>query len=231
MNHAIIVAGGVGSRMGLNIPKQYVLVNEIPIFLYSFRKFANHPLVDSIVMVLAEEWEPFAKEWIDKEGMTKQVFFAHSGISRQHSVLNGLKALSAIADDEDLVLVHDAVRPLFPLSNIDDGIEACHEYDAALPVISVKDATYQSHDGQLMSAILPRQELFSGQSPECFRYGKYYRVHEALSDEMIGSIRGSSELAFRTGMKVKLIPGTERNFKLTTIEDLNAFELTLKSEL
>lgn len=231
MNHVIIVAGGVGSRMGLEIPKQFALINGSPIFLYSFRKFSNHPLIDSIVVVLADEWLSFAKEWIDKECTSKHVIFAHAGISREHSVLNGLIGLSQIANDDDLVFVHDSVRPLFPITNIDDGIAACQKYDAAIPVIAVNDATYQSHDGGMMSAVLPREELFSGQSPECFRYGKFFQAHDQLSNEEIGKIRGSSELAFNTGMTVKLIPGTKQNFKLTTIEDIIEFQLTLSKEI
>ena len=171
MNHAIILAGGIGSRMKLNRPKQYLEVKGKPVFMYSFEKFANHPDICSIVMVISEEWKDYVQGCIAKSGCTKHVYYAHAGQSRQHSVLNGLKVLSGIADENDLVFVHDSVRPLFPLSNIDDAVVECEKYDATLPVIPVKDATYQSSDGKTLSSILPREELFSGQSPECFHYG------------------------------------------------------------
>lgn len=228
MNHAIILAGGIGSRMKLNHPKQYLEVKGKPVFMYSFEKFANHPDISSIVMVISEEWKDYVQDCIDKSGCKKPVYYADAGQSRQHSVLNGLKALSGIADNNDLVFVHDSVRPLFPLSNIDDAVKECEKYDATLPVIPVKDATYQSRDGKTLSSMLPREELFSGQSPECFNYGSYLRLHDYLTDDEIGRIRGGSELAFKSGMKVCLIPGTEQNFKITTIEDLRAFELTLE---
>lgn len=225
MNHAIIVAGGVGSRMRSNIPKQYLTVKGVPVFMYSFRKFSTRTDIATIVMVISDEWKEFVEEWATCKTGGPTVLYAPAGRSRQHSVFNGLKALKDVAAADDLVFVHDAVRPLFPLTNITDGIAGCADYDATLPAITVKDATYQSRDGESLSVILPRQELFSGQSPECFRYGKFLKAHESFSDEEIALIRGSSELAFRAGLRVKLIPGTEQNFKITTIEDLRAFEL------
>lgn len=225
MNHAIIVAGGVGSRMRSNIPKQYLTVKGVPVFMYSFRKFSTRTDIATIVMVISDEWKEFVEEWATCKTGGPTVLYAPAGRSRQHSVFNGLKALKDVATADDLVFVHDAVRPLFPLTNITDGIAGCADYDATLPAITVKDATYQSRDGESLSVILPRQELFSGQSPECFRYGKFLKAHESFSDEEIALIRGSSELAFRAGLRVKLIPGTEQNFKITTIEDLRAFEL------
>ena len=227
MNHVIIVAGGIGSRMNLDIPKQYYEVKVAPIIMYSYRKFSQSPLVDSIVFVVADEWKDFMEAKLSLEPNNKKVSFAKAGRSRQHSVYNGLCVLREYAQDEDVVLIHDAVRPLFPETTINDGIEACREFDGALPVISVKDATYQSYDGIELSTILPRQELFSGQSPEFFIFGKFFKAHASFSEEEISNIRGCSELAFKSGLSVKLIPGTERNFKITTIEDLRAFELTL----
>lgn len=227
MNHVIIVAGGVGSRMKLDIPKQYYEVRETPIIMYSFRKFASSPLVDSVVFVVADEWRDFLKEKLSQESYNVRVFFAQAGKSRQHSVYSGLLALKGYASDDDVVLIHDSVRPLFPESNISDAINACCEFDGALPVISVKDATYQSNDGVSLSTILPRHELFSGQSPEGFVFGRFFNAHSRFSDEEISNIRGCSELAYKAGLSVKLIPGTERNFKITTIEDLRSFELIL----
>lgn len=211
--------------MRSNIPKQYLTVKGVPVFMYSFRKFSTRTDIATIVMVISDEWKEFVEEWATCKTGGPTVLYAPAGRSRQHSVFNGLKALKDVAAADDLVFVHDAVRPLFPLTNIADGIAGCADYDATLPAITVKDATYQSRDGESLSVILPRQELFSGQSPECFRYGKFLKAHESFSDEEIALIRGSSELAFRAGLRVKLIPGTEQNFKITTIEDLRAFEL------
>ena len=214
--------------MGLSIPKQYYIVKGIPIILYSIRRFAYSGLIDKIVIVLSEEWRHFIEVWLSKEHLNCEVLFAQAGCSRQHSVLSGLEVLNQFAAEDDLVLVHDAVRPLFPSSNIIDGIDACSQYDGALPVIRVKDATYQSRDGERLTSLLPRQELFSGQSPECFIFGKLLKAHALFANDEIMSIRGCAELAFKAGLSVRFIPGTENNYKLTTIEDLRAFELSVE---
>ncbi|MBR5176821.1 MAG: 2-C-methyl-D-erythritol 4-phosphate cytidylyltransferase [Bacteroidales bacterium] len=227
MNHCIILAGGIGSRMNLDIPKQYYRVNGIPIIMYSINKFAHSGLIDSIVIVLANEWRGFMEECLSGEQYPCKIHYAEAGKSRQHSVWNGLNIIKRYAMDGDIVLVHDAVRPYFPISNISEGIDACKEYDAALPVIPVKDATYQSSNGVIISSILPRHELYSGQSPECFAFQKFYQAHGRFSDEELSTIRGCAELAFRANLSIKLIPGCEQNFKLTTIEDMKAFELSV----
>ena len=222
---AIIVAGGTGQRFGSDIPKQYIDVKGAPLFVYSLRKFARFAPVSKIVMVLAPAWRQFAADSIEKEGLTRKVVFADAGATRQHSVLSGLLALKDFAEDGDAVFVHDAVRPLFPESNLTDALAALETHDAALPCISVKDATYRSSDGSELTAILPRSELYSGQSPECLRYGPFLRAHGQFTDAEMATIRGCSELAYRAGISVKLIPGIEQNFKITTKEDLQAFAL------
>lgn len=230
MNHVIIVAGGIGSRMNLGIPKQFYEVDGSPVILYSIKKFVSNPLINSIVIVLADEWKDFMAECLTKESYGIPIFFAKAGKSRQHSVYNGLIALKEYASDDDVVLIHDSVRPLFPESCINDGITACRDYDGCIPVIPVKDATYLSHDGIGLSDVLPRQELFSGQSPECFVFGKFLNAHSLFTDEEITSIRGCSELAHKAGLSIKLISGSEGNFKITTIEDLRSFKIIMEDK-
>ncbi|MBP5504667.1 MAG: 2-C-methyl-D-erythritol 4-phosphate cytidylyltransferase [Bacteroidales bacterium] len=225
--HAIILAGGVGSRMKSEIPKQYLPVKDTPLFVYSVRKFAADARIKTIVLVVAAQWRSFVQETLEKETIAQKVIYAASGASRQHSVRSGLEALASIASKDDLVFVHDSVRPLFPVSIIDDSIAGCTTADMTLPVISVKDATYRSVDGDNLTAILPRTELYSGQSPECLKYGAFMKAQAQFSEDEIAAIRGCSELAFRAGLKVKLISGAEQNFKITTAEDMQALTLIL----
>lgn len=224
MNHCIVLSGGVGSRMKLDIPKQYYKVNGIPVIIYSLRKLARCNSINSIVIVLSDDWVESMREWIAKDDYPCKVLFAKSGDSRQHSVLNGLEVLKEYAAENDVVFIHDAVRPLFPVSIITEGIKACALYDGAIPVIPVKDATYRSRDGKTISAIIDREELYLGQSPECFLFKKFYDAHAHLSDDDISTIRGCSELAFIANLSIQLIQGAEENYKLTTMEDLRTFE-------
>lgn len=227
MNHVIILAGGIGQRMKMSVPKQYIDVNGMPVFMYSYLKFANNPAISSIVIVLDDTWRPFVDEKIKQSGKNTKTAFAKSGNSRQHSVFNGMKVLAEYANEDDIVLIHDSVRPLFPESIIESGIEACKIADGAIPVIPIKDATYRSKNGNFMSEIIPREELYSGQSPEFFSFKRFFEAHKLFNDMEMQSIRGCSELAFRAGMSVKLINGAEQNFKITTKEDLEAFKIYL----
>lgn len=228
MNTAIILAGGVGTRMGLDCPKQFLMVEDKPIISYCFDIFQKHAEIDNLVVVVSEEWHDFVEENAAKYGVDKIRGYAAAGKTRQHSIYNGLKCIAATCPDTDIVIVHDAARPLVS----DDIISACvrgaTEYDGAMPVISVKDTVYHSKDGKTIDCLLTRSELFAGQAPESFRFQKYYQIHNEVSDEEIGATAGSSEIAYRHGMEIRMVKGSERNLKITTIEDLETFESILK---
>ena len=229
MNTAIILAGGVGSRMGVDRPKQYLIVKEKPIIVYCLEIFEKHDSIDNIVIVVSDEWKDYVKENVEKYGISKVCGYAPAGETRQHSIFNGLKATEKNAPDTDVVIIHDAARPLVSDKIIDDCIKGAVEDDGAMPVISVKDTVYLSKDGKSIDSLLKRSELFAGQAPESFDFGKYLDIHNSVTDEEIASTAGSSEIAYRHGMKIRLVEGSERNFKITTIEDLETFETIINS--
>lgn len=228
MNTAIILAGGVGSRMGIDRPKQFLMVEDKPIISYCFDIFQKHGGIDAIVVVVSGEWQDFVKEYAAKYGVSKIVGYAPAGKTRQHSIYNGLKCIEQNAPDTDIVIVHDAARPLVSDEIISDCIQGATDYDGAMPVITVKDTVYQSADGSKIDCLLKRSELFAGQAPESFKFRKYYDIHNSVSDEEIGATAGSSEIAYRHGMEIRMVKGSERNLKITTIEDLETFETILK---
>ncbi len=179
-------------------------------------------------MVVSEEWQGFVEEYAQKFGVTKLCGYAPAGKTRQHSIYNGLKCIEQNAPDTDIVIVHDAARPLVSDQIISDCIKGATEFDGAMPVISVKDTVYQSKDGKKIGQLLKRSELFAGQAPESFKFRKYLDIHNEVSDEEIASTAGSSEIAYRHGMEISMVKGSERNLKITTIEDLETFESILK---
>lgn len=228
MNTVIILAGGVGSRMGVDRPKQFLMVQDKPIISYCFEIFQNHKEIDKMVVVVSEEWQGFVEEQVQKYGIDKVCGYAPAGKTRQHSIYNGLKCIEQNAPDTEIVIVHDAARPLVSDQIISDCVTGATEYDGAMPVISVKDTVYQSEDGCKIGCLLKRSELFAGQAPESFKFKKYYQIHNEVSDEEIGLTAGSSEIAYRHGMEIRMVKGSERNLKITTIEDLETFESILK---
>ena len=231
MNTAIILAGGVGSRMGVDRPKQFLMVQDKPIISYCLDIFQNHDEIDSVVVVVSEQWQDFVEEYAAKYGVTKIKGYAPAGKSRQHSIYNGLKCIDKNVPDTDIVIVHDAARPLVSDLIISDCIKGATDYDGAMPVISVKDTVYQSKDGEEIGCLLKRSELFAGQAPESFKFRKYFDIHNQVTDEEIGATAGSSEIAYRHGMEIRMVKGSERNLKITTIEDLETFETILKGDV
>lgn len=225
MNIAIILSGGIGSRLGLDIPKQYAVVNGQPIINYCLRTFMSNNNTDAIVIGVADEWLDFVKEQVNIIGKTKPVYYSSSGETRQYSVYNALKAVknTGCADD-DIVIIHDAARPLLTTDLIGRCYKACLDADCVMPAIPVKDTTYLSEDGVHIKALLDRSQLRCGQSPEAFRFGKYLQVHEKMGREEILKINGSTELAFKGGLECMIIDGDPMNFKITTPEDLLNFK-------
>lgn len=229
MNIAIILSGGVGSRMGGDIPKQYIEVCGKPVIWYCLKTFIESPVVDVIVIARSEDWSDCIGKVLSELNCTKTVLYSEPGETRQYSIFNALKVIAANHySKDDKVIIHDAARPLVSVKLIEDCLFSCDEVDAVLPVIPVKDTLYQSTDGQHVTSLLNRNELFAGQAPEAFIFGKYLDLHHNMSREELLMINGSSEIAYKGGLQVKLIKGEEMNFKITTPEDLSNFESIIK---
>lgn len=221
MNYAIILSGGIGSRLGLDMPKQYFEVNKKPIIRYVIETMEQCEVVDGFVIVAAEEWQ----EHVHKQISVPEKFlgYASPGEKRQLSIYNGLCALRGIAKEEDMVLIQDAARPNTSMKLIAQCLDLRHDVDGAMPVLTMKDTVYLSEDGMQVSALLERKKVFAGQAPESFRFGKYLAANEMLLPEKIRSINGSTEPAILAGMHIQMIPGDEKNYKITTEVDLEKF--------
>lgn len=251
MNIAVILSGGSGSRMKTGTkPKQYLEVGGKPIICYCLETFQRHNKIDAIVIVAEEQYQEMLDEWMEKEQISKFADYAPAGKTRQHSIYAGIAVAREVVewyevpdeiggyirvgvqeeteDFKDIVIIHDAARPCVSEQMITDCIEGAMECDGAMPVITVKDTVYQSTDGKTISGLLNRDELFAGQAPEAFKLDPYLAIHDAMSDEEMENVRGSSEIAYKCGMKIKLVKGEEANFKITTKEDLEKFKLLVK---
>ena len=231
MNIAIILSGGVGSRMGLDIPKQYVVVNGQPIISYCIQTFLCNEHTDAIVIGVANGWKEYVMEQMEKLHPAKPVFYAEPGETRQYSIFNALRVVKDQGySDDSFVIIHDAARPLVSDELINRCYEACNRADGSMPVIAVKDTTYYSEDGKSITSLLDRSKLWAGQAPEAFVFGKYLQIHENMSHEELLKINGSTEIAFKQGLKVEMVEGDPMNFKITTPEDLSNFESIINSK-
>ena len=224
MNIAIILSGGIGSRMGSQIPKQYIEINGKPIIIHTIEKFINNPLIDAIIIAIAPEWKEYMLTYLEKFKLTQPIYYSLPGETRQFTIFNALKVALEHYSENDIVIVHDAARPLVSTELINACLTECITNDGVLPVIPVKDTIYQSYDKSTISSLLPRETLYAGQAPEAFNLGKYLQAHQTISKSELLKINGSTEIAYKNNMQIKLISGEDANFKITTPEDLERFK-------
>lgn len=228
MNIALILSGGTGTRMGGDLPKQYIEVAGKPIFTYSARSLLNHDRIDVIQVVADPLWQKEILRWqggTAAESLWEKKFrgFSEPGATRQLSVWNGLVDIRKYADDTDYVFVHDAARPLLSADMITECLDGALNHDGAMPVLPMKDTVYYSRFGKVVDRLLERSTIFAGQAPEVFLFGKYYEANRRLFPDQILKINGSTEPAVLAGMDIAMIPGDEQNFKITTKADLERF--------
>ena len=232
MNTAILLSGGIGSRLHSEIPKQYIRVGGKMLITYALESLAKAPAIDRIMVVANEEWHaPIMADAVENKIPAEKIMgFAPPGFNRQASILNGMQEIlnRTVRDisyvmEDDTVFIHDAARPLMSLKQINECFAALAGHDGVMPVLPMKDTVYDSADGETVSGLLDRNRLFAGQAPELFRFRKYYQANMALMPGKLAAINGSAEPAVLAGMDIAMIAGDENNYKITTPQDLERF--------
>lgn len=220
MNIALVLAGGTGTRLGADIPKQYIEVRGKMIIDYCLETMEHSNDIAEVWIVADEMWREHIKK-VDKfKG------YACPGRNRQLSIYNGLKAIEeSLADKEKEVnvLIHDAARPFLTEKLIRECVKAVEGHDGVLPVLPMKDTVYYSEDGKVVSSLINRDKLYAGQAPELFRLQPYIQANEALLPDKILLVNGSTEPAIMAGMDIVMILGDENNYKITTKTDMKRF--------
>lgn len=230
MTTALILSGGTGTRVGGDIPKQYRNVDDKPILIYCLEQLYKNEQIDAIQIVAAPEWQKQISIWLAKYDVNRKFKgFSEPGENRQLSIFHGLESIQEYAAKEDLVLIHDAARPLLTQKMITECIMAAESHDGVLPVLPMKDTVYYSKDGQVVASLLERSCIFAGQAPEVFVLGKYMEANKRLLPDNILKINGSTEPAIMAGLDIVMIPGDEGNFKITTKADLERFNQIIES--
>lgn len=224
MNIAVVLSGGVGSRVGQDIPKQYVMIHHQMMITYCLRTLCEHPMIDEIQIVADISWQQEIMNDLRRNGINHEKVqgFSTPGENRQLSIFNSLKDIRKIHGD-GVVLIHDAARPFLKSKQITDCMKALKGHDGVMPVLPMKDTVYYSEDGKRVSRLLDRSRIYAGQAPEVFRLAQYYEANAKLSREELLRMNGSTEPAMMSGLDVVMIPGDESNKKITTKQDLERF--------
>lgn len=229
---ALIPAAGMGKRMGASINKQYLQLQGMPIVARTISVFEQSPLIDAIYLVIPADEIPYCREHVvDAYGFRKIAAIVAGGKERQNSVLNGLKAMRDHVSDNDVILIHDGVRPMITENVLGETIRIACAYDGALVAVPVKDTIKTVHGG-IVRSTPPRESLWQAQTPQSFRFGKILAAHlSAETDGFLGT--DDASLIERTGGKVHIVSGDYRNIKITTAEDLilaESFIAAIESE-
>lgn len=227
---ALIIAGGSGNRMHQDIPKQFLTVNEKPVIVYTLEAFQNHPEVDEIAVVCLEGWENILWAYAKQFNVTKLKYVIRGGENGQSSIRNGVYELEKHHESDDIVLVHDAIRPFVSAEIISDCIVKTKQYGNAITVIPCAEAMMQTEDGIVSAGSYPRDCLKRTQTPQGFYIGKLADLHrQALKAGITNSI-ASCTLMIEMGEQVYFSVGSEKNIKLTTVDDIDIFKALLSTK-
>lgn len=221
-NVALIIAGGSGNRMGQDIPKQFMHVDNCPIIIHTLKAFQRHPDIDEIAVVCLKGWETVLQSYANQFSITKLKYIFQGGDNGQESIFNGITGIKEAGyDDDDLVLIHDAVRPLLSQDIISSNIAICKEYGYAITGIKCREAILESEDGFSTKESIPRDKLIRTQTPQTFRLKNILRAHEeARVAGITNSVASCTLIAELQIAEMHIVPGSEKNIKITTIEDL-----------
>lgn len=231
MNIALIVAAGSGSRMGnADKPKQFLPIYGKPLMIHTIEAFEVHDEIDAIVVVTNEAYIDQVKVWCKQYDLGKIKAVVAGGDSRQISVHNGLQAVKELSKDpkNDIVLIHDAARPLISQRIITDNIRACEKYDAVDTVIKASDTIVRSVNEESISDIPARNELYQGQTPQSFKLALILDAHEYVKTHAVNNVTDDCKLVLSLGKEVRLVEGSKQNFKITTFDDLMMLKALLK---
>lgn len=222
MNIALIIAGGSGNRMGQDIPKQFMHVDGSPIIIHTMNCFQCHPDIDGIAVVCLKGWETVLQAYANQFCIDKLKWIFPGGESGMRSIHNGIYGLKeAGCGDEDLVLIHDSVRPLLSQDIISGNIAICKTYGYAITGIKCREAILESEDGFVSNVSIPRDKLIRTQTPQTFRLKNIIDIHENAKRLGIeDSVASCTLVAEVGGHDMHIVPGSEKNIKITTVEDL-----------
>lgn len=226
-NVALIIAGGTGARMHQSIPKQFLTVNEKPVIVFTLEAFQNHPEIDEIAVVCIEGWESVLWAYANQFNITKLKYVVKGGENGQGSIRNGVFELEKHFNPEDLVLIHDAIRPMVSADIISDCIVTAKKHGCAITVIPCAEAMMQTEDGEVSCGSYPRDNLKRTQTPQAFSIGKICDLHRRALEAGITNSVASCTLMIEMGEQVYFSMGSEKNIKLTTVDDLDIFKALL----
>lgn len=223
----MVMAGGFGERMGTDVPKQFICLGGDPVILHTLRVFQEHMDIDEIVVVCVSGWEDFVYRLALENGLTKLIHIVAGGQSNHESIQIGVKSLCRLYDAEDIILVHDSVRPFVSEQIISDNIRICRENGNAITAILDNEALMYSTDGISSDECFPRELMYRAQTPHTFRLKDLEEAYKEAEQKGICAQSLYTLMAALERYPLYIAKGSRINMKLTVPEDIKIFESLL----
>lgn len=231
MNIGMLIAGGKGVRTNQDIPKQFLNIHDKPVIVYTMQAFQKHPEIDAILVVCIDGWQEMLKAYAHQFNITKLKWITAGGENGQESIHNGLLELEKYCSQSDLVLIHDAIRPNVSQEIISNCIAECRLHGSAITVIPCAEAMLLRNENlNSSSALISRETLARTQTPQGFPLGKLLWAHEEAKKRGICNSTASCTLMVELGEEVHFCPGSEKNIKITTTEDIEIYKALLMAK-
>lgn len=229
-NIVILTAGGVGSRTHQDIPKQFLNVENKPILVYTLEAFQNHPNIDEICVSILEGWDQILWAYAKQFNITKLKYVVTGGATGQESIFNGLKAIKENHKDDDVVIVHDGNRPMIEPDIITDNLVKQKKYGSAVAAIPCTEVVFVSENKVDSYKSIPRENLQRTQTPHSYYLGDLWSAHLEAQKRNITNTAASCSLMELLGKKTYFSKGSEKNLKITTIDDIEIFKALLNAK-
>ena len=232
MNVAIIIAGGSGHRTGQDIPKQFISIYDKPVLFYTVESFQKHLQVDAIEIVCIDGWLDMVWAYAKQFDITKLKWVVKAGNSAQESIRNGVYNLEDKCSADDIVIIHDGIRPLVDEGVLTDVIEKCKQYGNAVTSLPYNEQIFLVDDEISTVKYIPRETLRRVSTPQAYTYGKLDQAYHEAYEKEIG-IHGSSyanTMMVELGERLYFAAGSDKNIKLTTKDDLEMFKAYVKAD-
>ena len=234
MNIAVIIAGGVGRRMNHDIPKQFIHIYGRPVLVYTLENFQKHPEVDAIEIVCIDGWEDMVWAYAKQFNITKLKWIVPAGSTCQESIRNGIMALEKHVSPDDIIIIHDGIRPMLEATVLSDVLRVCKKHGNAVTAMPYNEQIFvvSDEDPNSTTKYIPRETLRRVSTPQAYVFKKVKEAYEKAFNEEIG-IHGSSytnTMMVELGERLYFAMGSDKNIKLTTKDDLELFKAYLKLE-
>ena len=234
MNIAVIIAGGSGNRMGQDIPKQFINVYDKPIIIYTLEGFQRHPMVDAIEVVCIDGWHDVLWAYAKQFNIDKLKWVVSGGNTGQESIRNGVYKLAGEVSPDDIVIIHDGIRPLVDATVLTDVIQKAKEFGNGVTSLPYNEQIFivDSEDPSTTKQFIPRETLRRVSTPQAYQFGRLNEAYHEAFEKKIG-IYGSSytnTMMVELGETLHFAAGSDKNIKLTTKDDLELFKGYLKMD-